>query len=564
MGDSKIEKRQIILVILAVLFVVGLFVGFLIFTAPTGHYPVADIDSGWNVSINDGEHTYSDITLSKTKFSMMEKGDTMVLERVLPNETIRHPVLCFYSIHCYVKAYLEGELFYEYGHENWSVESLPGYGYQVTQLPDNYEGKTLRLEYSVVENQAFEGLQKPSIMNGTYRTQNMMSANRVNLIVCMFLVIVGFLGMVVSALMLLKGSLFRKLFWISLFSCVVGLWSMCNNETMSIFVMNISEKSYVEYLCFYLMCIPFLLYFYDRVNVPGLAKWLKVYYAIVCIGQLLMFVIVNIAHYTNWFHYPACVPVVHIFLVLSFLFFVLLLVAERRLYHKTEWRIAIGFGIAALIAMIEVIRFNIQKYFTGFLDNKYNSALALGVLFVVGTMLLDLGVKIANAMEQNTRNKFLKQMAYMDDLTGLSNRRKCEEHLKELDESGEKNYTIINMDMNLLKAINDTFGHDVGDKALQMFADVLRMVFPSQANIYRMGGDEFAVIIPGVDEEKSQEYIRVMIDEMERRNMVEEEITLSTAYGCAYSYEGAQAHSVYKLADQRMYNCKKDMHLERV
>ncbi len=562
---KKLSKKNITIAVLLFLLFALCMVPLAQYTATRNDYTEMDIDDGWDALVlaNGEQKEYSDIVISETQFPMLNDGDILTLERMLPDAQVSNPVLCVYSIHCYVTAYLDGEKFYEFGHKSRNEEMLPGYGYLVIPLTENYSGKKLTLVYEVQEDGAFEGLQKPSIMNSTYRSHNIMSRNRINMLISMVLVVVGFLGMIVSASLTIKNQMFVRIFWVSMFGFLVSLWSMCNNDMISIFIMNISEKAYVEYLTFYIMALPFLLYFANRIVVPGLAKWMKIYYWSLIALQVIFFVGVNVLHVLDIMHFPKFVTVNHINLVLTFGAFALLHVAERRLYHKTDWKIAIGFGITVLLALGEMVRFNLQKYVTGFAGNQYISVISLGVLVIVVTLFIDFSQRLSNILYRATRNSVLQQMAYIDDLTGLANRRKCEEWLKSYT-NDQGSYAVVNMDMNLLKAMNDTFGHSVGDDALKSFADVLRMVFPDNALICRTGGDEFAVILPNCDEAKTQLLVRGMLEEMERRNEKEEVITLSTAYGCAYSHESDNPYNVYKLADQRMYACKKDMHLARI
>jgi len=559
---KRITKKGIIYGCFLFIVLLAISIPFVIRTDPDrSNFEELSIDDGWHVEASG--KTYENMTISQNRFDMQNRGDVFYMSRTLPIEQeVDHPVLCVYSMHCYLQVFLDGELIYDYGHKSKLESLLPGYGMQVIPISDNYSGKKVEIYYYVQENRAFDGLQGPVIMNSTYRTQNLISRNRINALICMFLVIFGLVGMFGSAILCFRNQVFLRTFSLTLFSFTIGIWSMCNNELMSLLFMNVSEKSYIEYLSFYLISLSFMLYFHDRVAVKGLPLWIKIYYLIVVGGQLICYVAFIVLHFTGLCSFPHFVTWEHIFLIFAILFFVLLNVAERKLYHKTEWRITIGFAIATILSLVEMIRFNVQKFITGFENNKYNSSLAIGVLIIVLTLTIDFSSKVLEALYRDAKNQLLQQMAYLDELTGLFNRRQCEEKLRAL-EKYTRRYAIINLDMNLLKAINDTFGHDVGDRALKNFAEVLRDSFPEKAEICRMGGDEFAIILMDANEAQAMEGIRKMNEEMERRNAEDDIITLSTAYGCAFSTECENPHAVYRLADQRMYACKKEMHLGR-
>ncbi len=95
------------------------------------------------------------------------------------------------------------------------------------------------------------------------------------------------------------------------------------------------------------------------------------------------------------------------------------------------------------------------------------------------------------------------QLATMDELTMLSNRRgfmALGVHALALCRRMEKPASLIYLDLDLFKEINDTFGHAEGDRALTSFAQLLKQAFRESDVIGRLGGDEFAVLLTGTDE----------------------------------------------------------------
>ncbi len=90
----------------------------------------------------------------------------------------------------------------------------------------------------------------------------------------------------------------------------------------------------------------------------------------------------------------------------------------------------------------------------------------------------------------------MEHVASQDPLTGLSNRRKVERHIETRIRSA-KVFSIISLDLNGFKKLNDTYGHLAGDDLLQQFATELKTVFRSHDVIGRVGGDEFIVLVDG-------------------------------------------------------------------
>ena len=93
----------------------------------------------------------------------------------------------------------------------------------------------------------------------------------------------------------------------------------------------------------------------------------------------------------------------------------------------------------------------------------------------------------------------IESLSLQDLLTGLANRACFERRLRELDKPDDLPISIIIADLNGLKLLNDTLGHEAGDRLLQTTAQVIRKTVRSQDVVARLGGDEFGVILPGVD-----------------------------------------------------------------
>ncbi|WP_226684706.1 sensor domain-containing diguanylate cyclase [Shewanella indica] len=100
-------------------------------------------------------------------------------------------------------------------------------------------------------------------------------------------------------------------------------------------------------------------------------------------------------------------------------------------------------------------------------------------------------------------NHKLKQLSETDELTGLANRRPFTESLARLLAS-EEGGALIMLDVDHFKAFNDCFGHPAGDRVLQRLAQAMRKALPERALLARVGGEEFALVLPGVDRRQAE------------------------------------------------------------
>lgn len=92
----------------------------------------------------------------------------------------------------------------------------------------------------------------------------------------------------------------------------------------------------------------------------------------------------------------------------------------------------------------------------------------------------------------------MQRLADTDPLTGVLNRRSIDEHVEEAFAEVGNRGSLLLFDLDHFKSINDTWGHDAGDHALIHFAEIARSVLRSQDRIARVGGEEFAILLPGV------------------------------------------------------------------
>lgn len=125
-------------------------------------------------------------------------------------------------------------------------------------------------------------------------------------------------------------------------------------------------------------------------------------------------------------------------------------------------------------------------------------------------MLAEISFVLADITLRKNQESRLLAMAFHDPLTGLPNRRLFKEHLQQMLSQARRTnrpFALLYLDIDDFKVINDTMGHDVGDAFLQGFAHRIQGCLREVDMFARMGGDEFAIILPSVDCENHVESI---------------------------------------------------------
>lgn len=169
---------------------------------------------------------------------------------------------------------------------------------------------------------------------------------------------------------------------------------------------------------------------------------------------------------------------------------------------------------------------------------------------LVGLVALDITDR------KNTEER-LNYLSFHDPVTGLFNRTYYERELQRLDFSDEYPVSVISLDADGLKIINDTLGHNMGDELLKNLADILTQSLRDTDILARVGGDEFIIFLPKTDTEAAQrivDRIRKNIKHYNEENLI---LPLSISLGLETAeIQGEKLEDVLKKADENMYNNK--------
>jgi len=189
--------------------------------------------------------------------------------------------------------------------------------------------------------------------------------------------------------------------------------------------------------------------------------------------------------------------------------------------------------------------------FHGLSTDSYATDALVALASSVLTMLL------ARAVREN--HMATMNLATTDWLTGLHNRRSFET-VADLEIKRQRRYggvfSLAVMDLDGFKILNDSRGHDIGDKALQLVADVLREHTRQSDTIARLGGDEFAVLMPNTRQPDCNLQCRQLAATISRR-MADAGFAITASIGCAqFEQPPASTSDALQKADKAMYAAK--------
>ena len=187
-----------------------------------------------------------------------------------------------------------------------------------------------------------------------------------------------------------------------------------------------------------------------------------------------------------------------------------------------------------------------------YLKNNIYAILIVGIYLVLASCCMV--YMLSRVLKEKYEKEKLLYTSNTDELTKCFNRHAYETAIHGLDL--HKEWIYISMDINGLKRINDSLGHAAGDELICAVADCMKECFQNYGNVYRIGGDEFVIIMT----EKTEELQKIIKDFEQKSALWHGELvdSISVSYGYVFSSEKAWngIYDIAKAADERMYKSK--------
>lgn len=203
------------------------------------HY--LSLNDGWDITIN--EERFQNISLDAFRFPPVSKGDTLTMERTFAADTdcTGHALLLQIKQSA-VTVSIDGEEIYQYGWDRIERNKTVGSGYLPVDLPDDYAGKKLTMQFTVAEDKAFSRIEPVCIheWKNIYRT--ILTENRVPLFLGCFLTIFGLVACCITLIAMMFSGKYSRILCVSLFSVCIGMWSLCYYNVFLIFSMPLHDE----------------------------------------------------------------------------------------------------------------------------------------------------------------------------------------------------------------------------------------------------------------------------------------------------------------------------------
>lgn len=273
----------------------------------------------------------------------------------------------------------------------------------------------------------------------------------------------------------LQDKIFINMVKITMFLLMVDIFSRFDGQAYNFFPLANHTANFTIFLLSPILPSLWMFYVYLQVYKEENSK--KILFPLVAVN-VINAVIISVSEHYGWVYYIDSENIYHrgpLFLIPASITFFLIVLAFLFIifnYKKIEKKHVLPLMLFALPPFLSVI---LQIFFYGIPLMLNSVVLSLLLLFF------------------NVQNNSLNT----DYLTGINNRKKLDEHLdlKVRACNGYKSFSAIMIDIDNFKEINDTYGHDMGDKALQVSAKLLSSCLRSSDFIARFGGDEFFIVL---------------------------------------------------------------------
>ena len=332
-----------------------------------------------------------------------------------------------------------------------------------------------------------------------------------------------------------------------LVSLSIVVWIVTNFDVLGVFVKNTTMIGLLNYLSFTTMPV-FFSAFLLSIN----PAWKKILHCLQVGAELNLFIqfilfVTGIADFTQMLFLTHLVDLFGVALTIIVVFDL----TSVRKYSREQKLLCIGSAIFAFFTIVSLVLFIFR------VGMDYMFLITMGFFILFGMHMATSLLKLNLSLKEHQQLLESERNSYRDQLTSLGNRRLLYRKIAKLEALGfdsEMNFIII--DVNGLKTINDTLGHDAGDELLVGTAVCISESFPDAELLCRMGGDEFFIIV--------REGAEVLERRMKRFLHYAEHWngkfihTISMSYGIANlsKFPGYSIKELEKAADEEMYKYK--------
>lgn len=507
---------------------------------------VTELNSGWYYFNGAEKETIKSLPGNIDK----GKEPAITLMNTLPDNITGSAVLCVRTTYQDLQVYIGKELVYDFGTEN-HVGSKYGSVLNFIDISENQKGQTVTLNISSTSDEMGRTLSGIIIGDKGAVVLYLIKKNLITLIFSILALSLGLMFVIFAVYLTIKPVRLNRnsYLYFGVFLILSAIWIMSDTNIFQLLDIGIIKRYLISFFSFLLLPIPFLQYIKEACT-----HGKKLFNAL-CLLFVLCFFVNLYCYLFDIIELTKILFISHTLVLLAIIFILYFSVQEYFKYHSKNMNtILIGTAVLCITSLINLFEF----YFSFIMDSSV--LFRIGMLFFIMILCLDIFQKSLGLLNAHMEATIYKQLAYTDLATGLRNRAAYDISVTELNSRwGKAPLGLIIFDIDNLKINNDTLGHSVGDELIRGVANCIKETFRNNEDCFRIGGDEFAVMMKEDKEEKIESLLKKFEFCVENYNNTHKH-KLSVSCGCAISEKlNSKFNDIYDLfnsADMDMYSNK--------
>lgn len=339
----------------------------------------------------------------------------------------------------------------------------------------------------------------------------------------------------------------KSAFYFALLLMTTGSWLIRGSDFVNILFENHITIYSMGYILF--LQIPALLFFFSwyywEIDGNG---WIQKGYAAASLINMLVCVGLYLTGMREW---KELAFFVHVLLAAAFMTMLYGMFLHWK-EHGTDYKFRL-----VVLPIVLVLGSTVLNY-VGFYQNQMSSYKRGGITTLLFSICISISVlyDLSLQLKEGRQNAIYKKLAITDLLTGLYNRNAYETWEKE-QQGSLSGLGIVLCDLNHLKYYNDRYGHEIGDKYIVDASKILLKAMENRGTCYRIGGDEFVVVLEKIPAETVEACLKNMEQLQQEYNEMSDLPLMQIACGYAVAEEqDLTVSDVVKRADQLMYQNK--------
>ena len=515
-------------------------------------------DKNWTVIENGQAQFYE--TLPNDIYT--DTQELILRKQIDKKEYIGENILAFMTFHDQVIVLIDGTEIYRFDNDSMKFSKSSGHCTHFIEMQKEYLGKTIeiRLKYPYPTKK----IAVPTFNLGKYRwILNKFFLSRIPaIVVSSFMLIIGVLLLIFYLTFRGTKKINSRLAWIGLFSIVLGIWSIVETQIPALIVKTRVAPYFLSFISIKLLFVPGAQFCIDTFSYIKNKKFINS----LCIVNFFDLVITTILQITGIYDYKQTLWITHAYMAIGVLYVLgslLIGVVKNKTYtiriNRKNFVNYIGIGLVMCCVLLDVYAYYKNPSNT---DSATFSRVAL-LVYIIALTIRTIRSSL-HLLEVEKEAEILKDEALRDPVTRLGNRTAFQLDMVKIAEAAIGHWGVVMCDLNGLKYFNDHYGHSMGDSYIIICAELICDVFSEYGKTYRIGGDEFVVLVKDMPYQRFELLYEQMNERIEvlSKSYFEERMGVAAGYAMFDAQMDRDLSDTEKRADELMYSKKQQMKKE--